>query len=344
MIEVTRVFLYCGWDMEKTRIYHVCLSSHEEVLFRSVADLNMGFNCLAAAAISTESRLFAEGFLTTHYHFLVQTSSLKELMYRCRYAYARYFNTKYSRSGRLGEHNYFKLEVEGTYHIQAALNYVLRQGLHHGLASSPFGYKHCSANSFFREDLGKNWTPPLLPEMYRHRYLPSNIKLPAQYRMSADGLLLREDVLDVTWVEQNYISVKRFLLQMNKVQDERDLQEQKEENGQPPITMETIEAGVPDFTIQEAKNYEYGKVDRRNMTDLELCSLIDNKLVPKLLKHQDPASLYMLPESKRAALFESLWNECRQARWQNNSKGIFANKYVTESQLRRCLVFHSMRP
>ena len=108
--------------------------------------------------------------------------------------------------------------------------------------------------------------------------------------------------------------------------------------------METIEAGVPDFTIQEAKNYEYGKVDRRNMTDLELCSLIDNKLVPKLLKHQDPASLYMLPESKRAALFESLWNECRQARWQNNSKGIFANKYVTESQLRRCLVFHSMRP
>lgn len=323
--------------MEKTRIYHVSLSSHDEVLFRSVADLNMGFNCLATAAISTESRLFADGFLTTHYHFLVQTSALKELMYRCRYAYSRYFNGKYSRSGRLGERKYFKLEVEGTYHMQAALNYVLRQGLHHGLASSPFGYEHCSANSFFREDLGKMWTPPLLPEMYRHRYLPSNIKLPAQYRMSADGLLLREDVLDVAWVEQNYISVKRFLLQMNKVQDEKDLQKQKEENGLSPVTMETIEAGVPDFTIKEAKNNECGNVDRSNMTDLELCSIIDNNLVPKLLKNQDPVSLYLLPESKRAAMFESLWKECRQARWQNNYKGPFAKKYVTESQLRRCL-------
>ena len=323
--------------MEKTKIYHVCLSSHEEVMFRSVADLNMGFNCLATAAICTESRLFAEGFLTTHYHFLVQTTSLKELMFRCRYAYTRYFNKRYSRSGRLGEHNFFKLEVEGTYHIQAALNYVLRQGLHHGLATSPFGYEHCSVNSYFREELGKTWNPPLLPDIYRHRFLPSNVKLPPQYRMSVDGLLLRDDVLDAAWVEQNYISVKRFLLQMNRVADEKDLQDQQKENGLPPVTMEAIEAGVPDFAIQDARRFEYGKVDRRNMTDLELCSFIDNKLVPKLLKNNPPVSLYNLSESKRTELFESLWNESRQARWQNNSKSIFANKYVTESQLRRCL-------
>ena len=156
--------------------------------------------------------------------------------------------------------------------------------------------------------------------------------------MSSDGLLLRNDVLDVAWVEQNYISVKRFLLQMNRIQDERDLHEQQEENGLPPVTMETIEAGVPDFTIKEAKNFEHGKVDRRNMTDLELCSIIDNKLVPKLLKDKTSASIYLLSESKRAALFESLWNESRQARWQNNSRSIFANKIVTETQLRRCLM------
>lgn len=334
---VTSVFLYCGLNMEKTKIYHVCLSSHEEVMFRSAADLNMGFNCLAAAVISTDSRLFAEGFLTTHYHYLVQTSSLKELMYRCRYAYTRYFNNKYFRRGRLGEHNYFKLEVEGTYHIQAALNYVLRQGLHHGLAASPFGFEHCSANSFFCKDLGKTLTPPLLRDEFRRRYLPSNIKIPSQYRMSAEGLLLRKDVLDVAWVEQNYITVKNFLFQMNRLPDERDLQAQKEENGRPPITMEAIEAGVPDFVAKEARNFEYGKVNRSKMTDLELCSIIDNNIVPILSKGKEQSSIYLLPEPSKIELFESLWKECRQARWHNHANGPFANKYITESQLRRCL-------
>ena len=64
-------------------------------MYRSEADLNMGFNCLALAALETESRLMAEGFMTTHNHSLAQTDNFKELMYRSRYAYARYFNTKY---------------------------------------------------------------------------------------------------------------------------------------------------------------------------------------------------------------------------------------------------------
>ena len=323
--------------MERTKIYHVCLSSHEEVLFRSPADLNMGFNCLASAVINTGSRLFAEGFLTTHYHYLVQTTSLKELMYRCRYAYSRYFNCKYYRTDRLVEHNYFKLEVEGAHHIQAALDYVIRQALHHGLAASPFGYEHCSANSFFCEDLGKTLTPPLIRDDLRRRFLPSNIKIPAKYRMTADGLLLRKDVLDVAWVEQNYITVKNFLFHMNRGADEKDVQDQEKENSLPPVTMEVIEAGVPDFVLKEAKNFEYGKVNRSKMTDLELCSIIDNNLVPNMFKDKERASIYLLPEPKRTELFSFLWEECRQARWKTNAKGPFANKFVTESQLRRCL-------
>ena len=323
--------------MNRTGIYHVCLSSHEEVMFRNAADLIMGFNCLAAAAISTESRLLADGFMTTHYHFMVQTSSLKELMYRCRYSYVRYFNSKYFRKGRLGEHDYFCLEVDGYHHTLAALNYVNRQGLHHGLAATAFGYPHCSVNSYFRSDLGKTWTPPLMQDQYRHRYLPSNIKLPAKYRMSADGLLLREDVLDVSWVEQNYVNPKTFLIMMNRTADKNDILNQKQENGQPPVTMETIEAGVPDFVLSEAQSNEHGRVNRSNMTDLELCSLIDGKLLPKIFKEGQEASIYLLAESRREELCSWLWQKYCEAKWRKETKGLFANKYITESQLRRCL-------
>ena len=113
--------------MNKTGVYHVCLSSHDEVMFRSAADLNMGFNCLAVAALFTGSQLLAEGFMTTHYHFLLRTSSLREVMFRCRYAYARYFNIKYHRSGSIGEKRYFWLEIDGLYHtLSAQLCYKAR--------------------------------------------------------------------------------------------------------------------------------------------------------------------------------------------------------------------------
>ena len=172
--------------MRKT--VHLCLSSHDEVMYRSEADLIMGFNCLALAVLETESRLLAEGFMTTHHHYLVQTDHYKELMFRSRYAYARYFNAKYSRKGQLGERQYFSQEIEGLFHTTAALNYVIRQGLHHGLTSTPFEYPHCSANAFFRKELGRHGETQLLRDSTRYQYLPKNKSLPAdRYRMSAIG-------------------------------------------------------------------------------------------------------------------------------------------------------------
>lgn len=323
--------------MNKTKVYHVCLSSHTEVMYRETADLNMGFNCLAVAALETDSRLFAEGFMTTHYHCILQTASLKEVLYRTRYAYTRYFNGKYHRSGRLGEHDYFSLEIDGLYHTMAALNYVLRQGLHHGLAATAFGYPHGSANAFFRNDLGKTETPLLLKEESKYRYLPNKTKLPPEYRMTADGLLLREDVLDVAWVEQIYTSARSFLYQMNRTSDNDDLSNQQIENALPPVTMSAIEEGVPGFAVKEARNNEYGKVNRSIMTDLELCSLLDKKIVPGIYRDGRYTSIYQLTKSKREQLCEGLWREYQAARMNKVYQSIFSNRFVTEAQLRRCL-------
>ena len=55
------------------KIYHICLSSHDEVLFRCERDYVIGFNCLAEAAFYTGSKLLADGFMSTHWHTIVQT-------------------------------------------------------------------------------------------------------------------------------------------------------------------------------------------------------------------------------------------------------------------------------
>ena len=323
--------------MNKTTIYHVCLSSHKEVMFRSAEDLRMGFNCLASAALSTDSRLLADAFMTTHYHFVVQTSALKDVVRRTRYAYARYFNSKYCRKGRLGEEDYFSLPIEGHHHTLAALNYVLRQGLHHGLAATPFAYPFCSVNSYFRQYLGKTSTPELMPDKCRYKHLPSNVKIPAEYRMSAEGQLLREDVLDVTWVEQNYITPQNFSFQMNRIANERDIKEQKEENQLPPVTLESIEKGVPGFILKEAQTFEKEHGVRNAMTDLELCNYIDNDLLPRILRQQPNPTIYILPESKRSELADWIWSKYNEVKWKNIPGKIFSSKTINEAQLRRCL-------
>ena len=313
---------------------HLCLSSHDEVMYRSEADLIIGFNCLAIAVLETESRLLAEGFLSTHNHSLVQTDNEKELAFRSRYAYSRYFNTKYKRRGRLGEKEFFILDIEGLHHTLAALNYVNRQGLHHGLATTPFEYMHCSANAFFRKELGKDFEPKLMADSKRNRYLPSNVYLPSKYRMDESCLLLREDIIDIAYVKQLYISPRSFLLQMNKVTDPRDLEEQRKENDTPPVTMDAIETGVPDYDANTARHCEYGKVDRSRMTDIELCTLIDVRIIPD--GQGERTTIYDLPLFKRERINEWLLKESRRGRY-DRKNCILGDKYITENQLRRCL-------
>ncbi|MBO4417513.1 MAG: hypothetical protein J5801_05295 [Bacteroidales bacterium] len=323
--------------MRKT--VHLCLSSHQEVMYRSEADLNMGFNCLALAVMETESRLLGEGFMTTHNHKLVQTENPAELVRRERYAYSRYFNAKYSRRGGLGERQCFSLEVIGTCHLQTALNYVLRQGLHHGLAATPFGYPHCSANSFFRKELGKDHPPSLMSTGGQYKYLPHGKSMPGGCRMSAQGLILREDVLDTVLVEQLYITPRNFLFQMNRFTDEKIVQEQMQENDSPPVTLDSIENGVNGFDLKAALVSEGGRVNNSFLTDLELCRIIDEKYLPHFLLRGVKGTVYTLSHSRRADLGNALWKDVKlgPARGRPYSEGLFVGRKVTVEQIRRCL-------
>lgn len=316
--------------------YHFCRSSHDEVMYRSEADLIIGFNYLVYAALETDSKLLADGFLSTHHHCITRTDSPELLIKRHRYAYTRYFNAKYHRRGSLGEKRYFLLELDGLYHTQTAFSYVLRQGLHHGLTATPFEYKHCSVNSYFRKELGKTDNTTIIDNEKRHQFLPRNVIIPTEYRMDKNGLLLREDVIDTSYVESVYVSPRNFLYQMNRITDEKIIKEQQDENSLPPITISSIEKGVPDFNPQKVFIQEAGRVNHNLMTDIELCHIIDDIILPRrFFKNEQEASIYLLSKEKRASIGASIWEECHN---RNPRNSLFSGKIVTESQLKRCLV------
>lgn len=314
--------------------FHFCISSHDEVMFRSESDLIRGFNCFAFAVLETESRALADGHLTTHKHACVQTDCIDEVIRRDRFSYTRYFNHKYHRNGSLGEKKPFCTVLEGVKRTTAAVSYTNRQGLHHGLSMTPFGYYHCSANTLFRAELGKKDCPLLMSASKRFRYLPGEKTLSDDYRMSVDGLLFREDIIDVPYVEELYVTPRNFSYQMNRYSNDQWKQEQLDENADiPAVTLEVMENGVAEFDIRTLLANEKGYLDRNRMTDLEMCEYIDAKYIPERFKGIE--SVYQLTDSQRKSMGNDIYKKSSLV-----SPGLYNldGRTFTLPQLKRCAV------
>lgn len=314
------------------KLCHISFSSHKEVMFRSEEDINYAFNCLAVAALETESRMLADSEMTTHVHFGTFTDCAEHLFTRFRYPYSRYFNSKYGRRGRLGERHAFYLNVDGLQHSQTLLSYIFRQAHHHGLSDTPFGYKHNSINVIFSEALGKKRTYELTDRYYMTKYLPCPAsKIPDGYRMSDTGLLLREDVIDSSYVEELYISPRNFLYQMNRLSSDKWLEEQTaDNNGLPPVSLESIEPECFKPTLQQMLINESGRNFRNDITDLELCGLIDTFYLERIKRH----TIYEINDSGRATLGNTIYTDLKSGKI---SKMLGRNAGLPDiEQIKRC--------
>ena len=301
------------------KAYHLCISAGEEVLFRDVEDYNRGFNCLALALYNTDSTGLVEAEMSTHYHQLIQSRNPKEVMHYFRLSYSMYFNRKYHRSGKLGEKEHYTMEVVGYNHMIAALSYVLRNPLHHGVASIPYAYPYSSVNSIFMKEMGKFPYGGVLDRRYYHRYISKASRVPDNYVMSESGVFLRESVLDIPQVENLFVSPRSFNWHMTrKSSEEWELEQGRDNNNLPPVNLSVIEKGVNLTDPAEMLINENGKSNYRRPSDIDVCAEIDNNILPMFGK----ASVYLLSQKEKQQIAQQLYRTL----------------HLGESQIRRCLV------
>ena len=179
-------------------------------MFRNVDDMNYAFNSLCSALYKTDSICLAEAFISTHHHGCYLTSLPRELMHIHRTSYTKYFNNKYGRTGSLGEKGFFMQEIDGLRHQVSAITYVLKNPVHHGISATPFAYPYCSANAFFRKDLGKDFSPRLLTSEQIRMSLPRRAEFDPSWKMGTEGVFLRESVLETAMVESLYSTPQAF--------------------------------------------------------------------------------------------------------------------------------------
>ena len=302
--------------MKKT--YHLCLSGGDELLFRDQEDYNRGFNCFALALYKTGSTGLVESFMSTHCHLMAETEDPHELIYSMRMPYSKYFNYKYGRMGRLGEKSHFQIDVVGFYHKLSAACYTLRNAVHHGIAPIPYAYNNSTANSIFKQAMGKDSPIITLPQKSFYRHIGKRAEYPDSYKMDSSGLFVRETVLDIAQVENMFGTPRAFDYYMGRKTCEEWTKEQtRDNNNLPPITLSDIENGITTHSLNQMLMYENGKADYRKMTDIELCNLIDKHILPQ----QGVASVYQLSLEQKRRIAEDLYRKL----------------HLGEAQIRRCL-------
>lgn len=271
--------------------YHLCISSDDEVMFRDEEDYNRGFNIFALTLYKTGSTGLVESFMSNHVHMLVQTDNPNQFMGAFRMPYTKYFNKKYFRSGKLGETVHFTMEIHGLHHHLAAMSYILRNALHHGVAPIPYAYPHSTVNAIFQREMGKRPEESLLPSNTFYRHVGRNAVWPDTYKMSSSGLFLRETVLDIPQVENMFVTPRNFDFYMNRRTSEEWVKEQaKDRNDRDPITLELIESHSGLTSISDMMANESGRSDYRRMSDVAVCAEIDSIVVSEFHK----PSIYLL--------------------------------------------------
>lgn len=305
--------------MKKT--YHLCLSAGDEIMFRDLEDYHRGFNCFALALYKTDSVGLVESIMSNHTHQLIQTAVPKEFMYVFRHSYSKYFNYKYQRHGKLGERNHFMMEVVGYNHMLAAASYVLRNPLHHGLVPIPYAYHHSSINAIFRESMGKFPHENILPKKCFYKYIGKSSEYPDTYKMHESGVFLRESVLDIPQVENMFVTPRAFNYYMTrKSSEEWEREQERDNNGCPPVSLLSIESGIsPSSDLDKMIRFEAGKSDYRQMSDIELCTYIDNLVRTSYAKH----SVYHLSLQEKRRIADELYRTL----------------HISAERIRRCLVF-----
>ena len=139
-----------------------------------------------------------------------------------------------------------------------------------------------------------------MPKRGMHNSVGRNVGIPDGYRMDKSGLLLRENVTAVKQVELLYGTPRGYLYYMNRLSDEKWLNEQKEDKVDGPlITMDLIEQGVSLTSAEDLRIYEKGRANYNQISDIQLCEEIDKIVVEK---YKVP-SVYCLPYSQKQELY-----------------------------------------
>lgn len=304
------------------RIHHICFTSHHEVFCRNYQDYYMLFNCIAQGCIKHNDLLLAFAIMSNHVHIVSMNCNPVPFVKTIRSSYTQMFNSRYGRTGALGDKSFFNNELSGRHHIAAAISYVMRNPMHHEVCANPYSYPFTSINCYFRNTIEKQASN--VAKTTKRRGLPKlvrgNNRIPKEYPFYLSGQIIPDNIINSHIVEGYFGSYYSFHYNMHRKNFFEWYNEQSlDKNDLTPISLKTIEPHLSISEIKRIDSSNYGWLKEKRLSDTELCEIIDQKYVPMF--HKD--SYFHLSQKER----EFIANELKKL------------YKISPNQLSRCLLF-----
>lgn len=290
----------------RDKLVHICIKSDAELLHRLDEDYRCSITKMALAAYRTGADIYAYSVMSNHIHIVGGFPDLGKFVSSYRNAYSKWFNHKYKRSGMLGERYVFVDILEGLDRKLRAVNYVLRNPVHHSVSDTSFSYDYCSARYVFRSEMHFRDDRSVKRICL---YMPRCRTLPEELSLGEGGMVSPISFLNVEAVENLYLSVKNFLYMINRPAYS-DLGKQDDDGNR--------QISLGDLEHTEDIELLYQNERRRStsglLSDLDVCGMIEDLLPVGITYCQ-------LCDSEKARL------ACQ----------ILKKRFVPKAQLQRCL-------
>lgn len=266
-------------------LHHINNAS-QKIVFRDEEDYTRAVNRLASCAFATRTEVWAFTVMSTHFHLVVGGPDIRRFIKSYSYSISRGHNHKYQANIHLKVSDRV---LSNEFEITAALNYVLKNPVHHGVAETPFSYPYSSVGCYFPARLPNGRSSCVEMAGLRSmsvfelggresRCLFGHQRVPDSYRVSAKKMIVPESFVECSKVDFLYKSPRRFLYNMTK-----------------PLT-EELEV-FEDASAIADKALDRGSLFGKK-TDIEVCGIIDSAISPRPYTR--------ITESERGVLWKSV--------------------------------------
>ncbi len=252
---------------------------------------------IAQSSIYNDTGILAYAVMSNHVHLVAQTEKESAFMKTLRSSYTQSFNHIYGRHGTLGEIGFFSLELDGIYHQQDALTYVLQNPCNHHVVDNPFDYPFSTMNLYFRRNNLEN--SPSLTDMNRSRTLLNrNVVFDAPIKYAPSGMIIPESFVQTKMVENIFgtYSAFHFLTHRRNYKEWKEKQQQESKTAA-LVNLHSMEPILTRERINEIEENSYKWKRNSRITDMELCQIIDERIL-KMYNYKSYVQL--TPHNKKA--------------------------------------------
>lgn len=286
VLSQTNIIKMKGTEEASEKMFHIVISSKDEVLCRDFKDYTTLENYICFAAYRNGNTLLAYAVMSNHIHIAIVSTEPTSFIRTLQLSYAMYFNRRYERRGTVcGKHIYCK-EVRGYPQQKTVISYILRNPMHHGICETPWQYCHSSISVYFLnslsaierpsdEDCSKSTNSKRKDILLRCG--TSRVRFP----IDKNGRILLRKCINAGRVEHIFRTARSFIHCMNRWNTEDWEKEQTRlfpEGG--VFSLENVE---PDNITPVNTMRAYEQASFRPCTpDIDICRHIDQTLLPHL--------------------------------------------------------------